>query len=155
VNITGNISVTAAFAFVTFLVIVFSASKDYWQHVFWFPGVPLPVKFIMLPVELLGVFTKPFALMVRLFANITAGHFLVTSLILMIFILSEGGKKVAAGYGVAVGSVLFTLFILLLELLVAALQAYVFTILTAVFIGQAMESHDHHEHEHLEGSHAH
>ncbi len=138
-NIMGNISVTAALAVVTLFYIIISTNGAYWSHIFWFPGVPVPVKFIMLPVELLGVFTKPFALMVRLFANITAGHFMVISLVMLIFILSKGGKQVGVGAGAAVFSVAFTLFIMVIEVLVAALQAYVFTILSAVFIAQAFE----------------
>jgi F-type H+-transporting ATPase subunit a len=150
VNVTGNISVTLALAFVTFLITQFSSNKHYWGHIFWFPGVPVPVKLIMIPVELIGVISKPFALMVRLFANITAGHFLVVSLVMMIFIvarLAGGGDAVnpGAGFGVGIASVAFTLFIMVIELLVAVLQAYVFTLLSAVFIGQAYEhSAEHH-----------
>lgn len=143
-NIMGNISVTAALAVVTFFITQASANKDHWQHVFWFPGVPVPVKFIMLPVEFIGLFTKPFALMVRLFANITAGHFMVISLVTMIFIMSNWGESAAGGFGFAPVSIAFTVFIMFLELLVAVLQAYVFTILSAVFIGQATEAHHDH-----------
>jgi len=148
VNITGNISVTAALALFTFMITQLNTSKDFWAHVFWFPGVPVPVKLIMLPVEIIGIFTKPFALMLRLFANIAAGHFMVVSLIMMIFIIGEAGKAPVAGWGFSIISVAFDTFILLLELLVAVLQAYVFTVLSAVFIGQAMETHSHgHDHD--------
>jgi F-type H+-transporting ATPase subunit a len=151
INITGNISVTAGLTLFTFLIVQFSGTKDYWQHIFWFPGVPLPMKLIMLPVELIGVFSKPFALMVRLFANISAGHFMVVSLVMIIFIIQRSVGSVGAGIGAAVFSVAFTTFIMIIELLVAAIQAYVFTILSAVFIGQALESHDEHEEHPAEG----
>jgi F-type H+-transporting ATPase subunit a len=152
-NIMGNISVTAALAFLTFVIVTAKGTKDYWQHILWYPGVPLPVKFIMLPVEVISMFVKPSALMIRLFANITAGHFMVTALIVMIFIIGKGGENAIAGWGTGVGSLLFNLFIMSLEVLVAIIQAYVFTLLTAVFIGQAMETHHHDEHHAHEGHH--
>ncbi len=151
-NIAGNVSVSVALAILTFLITTLNASKSYWGHIFWFPGVPLPVKFLMLPVEIVGMFTKPFALTVRLFANIAAGHLMVLALIGLIFILGEGGTNVAGGLGIAPLTIAFGLFIFCLEVLVAAVQAYVFTLLTAVFIGQAMEDHSH---DHAEGAHAH
>lgn len=144
-NIAGNISVTAALALLTFIITQFKGTATYWGHIFWFPGVPLPVKFLMLPVELIGIFTKPFALMIRLFANIIAGHFMVLALICMIFIFSKGGENVLAGFGIAPVSIAFTIFIFCLEMLVAAVQAYVFTLLTCVFVGSAMEEHHHEE----------
>ena len=146
-NISGNVSVSVALAILTFLITTLYASKSYWGHIFWFPGVPLPVKFLMLPVELVGMFTKPFALTVRLFANIAAGHLMILALIGLIFILGKGGSSIGAGLGIAPLTVAFGIFVFCLEVLVAAVQAYVFTLLTAVFIGQAMEdhSHDHHE----------
>lgn len=151
-NIMGNISVTAALAVIALLVVNFSGTKDYWRHIFWFPGVPLLVKFIMLPVELLGVFSRPFALMVRLFANIVAGHFMILALVSLIFLLGENGENLGGGIGASVLAVLFSLFIMSLEVLVAAIQAYVFALLTAIFIGMALETHDHHDHEeHGEG----
>lgn len=143
-NISGNISVTAALAVLSFLITNANGTKDYWQHIFWFPGVPLGVKLIMLPVEIVGMFTKPFSLTIRLFANIAGGHFMVLSLICLIFLMSNGGENVAGALGILPLSIFFTLFILTLEMLVAVLQAYVFTLLTAVFIGQALESHDDH-----------
>lgn len=151
-NIAGNVSVSVALAILTFLITTLNASKSYWGHIFWFPGVPLPVKFLMLPVEIVGMFTKPFALTVRLFANIAAGHLMVLALIGLIFILGEGGTNIAGGLGIAPLTLAFGLFIFCLEVLVAAVQAYVFTLLTAVFIGQAMEDHSH---EHAEAGHAH
>jgi F-type H+-transporting ATPase subunit a len=150
-NIAGNISVTVALAVLTFLITTFSASKSYWGHVFWFPGVPLPIKFLMMPVEIVGMFTKPFALTVRLFANIAAGHLMVLALIGLIFILGKGGTSLSGGLSMAPLTLAFGIFIFMLEVLVAAVQAYVFTLLTAVFIGQAMEDHGH-EHAHEEGN---
>ena len=146
-NIAGNISVTAALALLSFLIINFNGTKDYWQHIFWFPGVSIPIKFIMLPVELVGVFTRPFALMMRLFANISAGHFMVLGLISLIFVFSKG-TSLGAGLGIAPLSIFFSLFILTLELLVAIVQAYVFTLLTCVFLGGALEEHHHEEAHH-------
>lgn len=134
-NLTGNISVTLFLAVATLLVTVFSGNKNYWQHIFWMPGVPVPMKFFMMPIELIGVLTKPFALMIRLFANITAGHIIVLALISIIFI----NKNVAwAGL-----SVPMALFISVLELLVAFLQAFLFSMLSALFIGAAVEEAHH------------
>lgn len=135
-NLTGNIYFTFVMAFITFLVTTFSGNKAYWGHIFNTPGVPVWLAPIMIPVELIGMLTKPFALMIRLFANITAGHIIILSLVSLIFIF----KTVA----VAPISVGFVLFMTVLELLVAALQAYVFTLLSALFIGQAVADHDHH-----------
>ncbi len=136
-TLTNDILFTGFLAVVTFLITVFSGNKTYWGHIFATPGVPFWLLPIMIPVEILGMFTKPFALMVRLFANITAGHIIILSLISLIFIFKT--------VGVAPVSVAFALFINVLELLVAVLQAYVFTLLSALFIGQAVEEH-HHDH---------
>lgn len=135
-NLSGNIAFTLTLAVITLLITNFSGTKDYWKHIFWMPGVPLPVKIILAPIELIGVFTKPFALMVRLFANITAGHIVVLSLISLIFIMETAAASAAA--------VPLALFINVLELLVAFLQAFVFTMLSALFIGQAVAEHEHH-----------
>jgi F-type H+-transporting ATPase subunit a len=135
-NVSGNIAFTAMLGITSFVVIMFSTNKHYWQHIFWFPGVPFLVKIIMLPVELLGVFTKPFALIVRLFANMTAGHIIILSFISLIFIF--GGMSKAGGWGFSPVSVVFAVFIYLIEILVAFIQAYIFTTLTAVFIGGAI-----------------
>ncbi len=138
-NISGNIAVTAALTAFTFFIILFSANKQYWEHIFWPPGIPAWVKPILVPVEILGIFTRPFALLIRLFANITAGHILLLSLISLIFIFGKAGQSIPGTIvGVAI-SVPFTIFIFLIELLVAALQAFIFTMLSAVFIGQAVE----------------
>ena len=134
-NVTGNIALTMVLAVITFLITQFSSNKGHWQHVFATPGVPKPLLLIMIPVEIIGLFTKPFALMIRLFANITAGHIIVLSLISMIFIF----KSVF----VAVPSVVMVIFMDFIELLVAFLQAYIFTLLSALFIGMAMPEHHH------------
>jgi F-type H+-transporting ATPase subunit a len=127
----------------------FSGTKDYWGHIFNFPGVPWPVKIILTPIEVVSLFIKPMALMIRLFANIVAGHFMVLSLVGLIFIMTSLGGTVA-GAVAAPFSIAFTVGIMLLELLVAAIQAYIFTLLTTVFIGQALETHDH-DHSHDAG----
>lgn len=149
---TANIAVTAVLALFTFFATNLFASKDYWKHIFWPPGVPTFVKPILIPVEVMGLFTKPFALAIRLFANMTAGHLVILNLIGLIFVFSKLFGA-GAGLGVAPVSVAMALFIYLLELLVAFLQAYVFTMLSAIFIGMAVASHDHdHDHEHGPGA---
>ncbi|WP_313566315.1 F0F1 ATP synthase subunit A [Empedobacter sp.] len=135
-NVTGNIAVTFVLALIALIVINFSGNKGYWGHMLWMPGVPVPVKLILAPIELIGIITKPFALMIRLFANITAGHIIIMSLISLIFIFQT---EAMAG-----GSIPLALFIYCLELLVAALQAFVFTMLVSLFIGTAVAEHDHH-----------
>jgi len=135
-NVTGNISITVALGCVTLFLILINANKDYWIHVLWMPGVPVFVKPILAIVELLGVFIKPIALMIRLFANITAGHIIILSLLGLIFILKN--------IGIAGVSVPFALFISILELLVAFLQAFIFTMLSSLFIGMAVAEHEHH-----------
>ncbi|MFV0605924.1 MAG: F0F1 ATP synthase subunit A [Niabella sp.] len=149
-NVSGNIAFTAMLGIIAFFVIMFSTNKHYWQHIFWFPGVPLPVKLLMMPVELLGVFTKPFALIVRLFANMTAGHIIILSFISLIFIFTE--MSTGAGIGFTPVSIAFAVFIYLIEILVAFIQAYIFTNLTAVFIGGAIGDH-HYEEDVVDGHH--
>ena len=136
-NVTGNISVTLTLAAFTFFITQFSANKQYWGHIFNTPGVPWWLLPIMIPVEIIGLFTKPFSLMVRLFANITAGHIIILSIIGLIFIFES----------VVLGpiSVLFAAVMNFLELLVAFLQAFVFTLLSAIYIGGAVEEHHHEE----------
>lgn len=136
VNVTGNIAVTLALALVTFVIVQFSGNKDYWKHIFWMPGVPVPMKIILAPIEVLGMFTKPFALMIRLFANMTAGHVVVMTLLGLIVVF-QNWIAGPAFFG-------FTIFISLIELLVAFLQAYIFTLLSALYIGMAIEEHDEH-----------
>ncbi|MCS7087036.1 MAG: F0F1 ATP synthase subunit A, partial [Bacteroidia bacterium] len=140
--------ITAALATLSFVLIQFNGSKDYWKHIFWFPGVNLPLKLLMMVVELVGLLTKPVALAIRLFANISAGHFMILALISLIFIMGKAGQNPGGAFGIMPLSLAFSLFILTLEVLVAIVQAYIFTLLTTVFIGQAMESHDeHHAHD--------
>jgi len=134
-NVTGNIAVTMVLAVCTFVIILANGNRHYWAHIFN-PPVPLWLKPLMIPVEIIGVFTKPFALMIRLFANITAGHILVLSLLCLPFVFNASA--------VAGGSVLFTIFISLIELLVAFIQAFIFTVLSALFIGLAMPEAEHH-----------
>ena len=140
-NVTGNLALTAALALISFVVILFSTNKHFWGHVFWFPGVPVPVKLIMLPVELMGIITKPFALMIRLFANMIAGHVIILSFIILIFIF--GAMNAALGYGTSPIFIGLAVFIYCIEILVAFIQAFIFANLTAVFIGQAFEHGDH------------
>lgn len=141
-NVTGNIAFTAVLGFITFVVILFSANKHFWGHIFW-PPVPGFVKFIMIPVEILSIFTKPFALIIRLFANMLAGHIIIICLISLIFIFANISKGV--GWGFSPISIAFATFIYLIEVLVAFIQAFIFANLTAVFIGQSIE--DHHQHD--------
>jgi F-type H+-transporting ATPase subunit a len=134
-NVTGNIAVTLVLALCTFFITQFNGNRNYWKHVFATPGVPFWLLPVMIPVEIIGLFSKPFALMIRLFANITAGHIIVLSLVCLIFIFKS--------LGVAPVSIVFVIFMDCLELLVAFLQAYVFTLLSALFISLAIvEEHD-------------
>jgi F-type H+-transporting ATPase subunit a len=145
-NVVGNIAFTVVLGLISFVVILLSTNKHYWGHIFW-PPVPLGVKFIMIPVEILGIFTKPVALIIRLFANMLAGHIIIICLISLIFIFGNMSKGI--GWGFSPVSIAFTVFIYFIEILVAFLQAYIFTNLTAVFIGQAQEeSHHDAEHDH-------
>lgn len=150
VNVTGNIAITLTLALFTFLITNFSGNKNYWMHVFNTPGVPWWLKFplpLMPIIEIVGMITKPFVLTVRLFANITAGHIIALGFMSLIFIF--GNMSPAFGYGVSVLSIIFAIFMSLLELLVAFLQAYVFTLLSALYFGMAVEEHEHpHELEH-------
>lgn len=142
-NVTGNIAFTAVLGVISFVVILASSNSHYWGHIFNPPGVPLGVKFILVPVEFLSVFIKPFALIIRLFANMVAGHIIIICLISLIFIFGE--LNTAAGWGASPLAIGFTVFIYLIEVLVAFLQAFIFTMLTAVFIGQAFEGEHHHD----------
>lgn len=138
-NVTGNITVTLVLAMFTFIITLFNSNKNYWAHIFKTPGVPLWLLPLMVPIEIMGLFIKPGVLMLRLFANITAGHIIVLSFFSLIFIFAE--KSIATGYGVSVVSLAFSLFMNVLELLVAFLQAYVFTLLSALYFGMAVEEH--------------
>ncbi len=140
VNVTGNIAITAALAVLTYLITTFTAKKDYWKHIFWMPGVPAPMKIILAPIELLGTIIKPFSLMIRLYANMIAGHVVLMSLIALMYKADH-----------ALGSPLAFLlaFVLtILEVLVALLQAYIFTMLAALYFGAAVEEHHHEEAHH-------
>lgn len=140
-NITGTLSITMVLAVFVFILISFKANKHYWMHILWPPGVPAFVKVILVPIEIAGIFIKPIVLMVRLTANITAGHIIILSFVSLIFIF--GQQSVGLGYGVGVGATLFMIFMNFIELLVAFLQAYVFTLLSAIYFGSAVEEPHH------------
>ena len=140
INVTGNIAVTFCLALITFLITNLTAKKDYWMHIFWMPGVPWPMRIALAPIELLGVIIKPFALMIRLYANISAGHIVLMSLIALIFIFRNWlGSSL---------SFILAFSISIIEILVALLQAYIFTVLSALYFGFAVEEHDHNENDH-------
>ncbi|MEP2669987.1 MAG: F0F1 ATP synthase subunit A [Cyclobacteriaceae bacterium] len=135
-NLTGNIAVTITLAVFTFLITNISGNKAYWSHIFWTPGVPLPLRPILLMVEVIGIFTKPIALFIRLFAAMTAGHIVLLSIMSLTFIFHS--------WIVGVGSSILVVFISLIELLVAGIQAYVFTLFSSLYIGLATAEHEHH-----------
>ena len=133
VNVTGNIAITFSMALLTFLITNFTGNKNYWKHIFWMPGVPVPMKIILAPIELLGVFIKPFSLLIRLYANMQAGHIVLMSLIGLMFIFKSWlGSTLSFGLAFAIS---------LIEVLVALLQAYIFTMLSALYFGFAVEEH--------------
>lgn len=138
-NLTGNIAVTFVLAMFTFIITSFSGNKYYWGHIFNPPGLPLPIKFLMVPIEVISLFTKPFSLMVRLFANITAGHIIILSLLSLIFIFKSEAASLI--------SLPFSIFMMGLELFVAILQAYIFTLLSAMYFSAAVEEHHHDDHD--------
>jgi F-type H+-transporting ATPase subunit a len=142
-NVTGNLAFTMVLAIIAFFVTNFSGNSHYWMHILWPPGVPLYVKVILIPVEIMGVFIKPLTLMLRLFANITAGHMVILVFISLIFIFGKSGESVGGSLGAAVGSMVLTLFMMAIELIVAFVQAFVFAILTASYIGAATEEVHH------------
>lgn len=146
-NFSGNITIAASLALLTFIITTFNGNGHYWRHMLAMPGVPIPILIILTPIEILGMFLRPFVLMIRLFANISAGHIIALAFYSLIFIFGKNGEAVGAGLGVSVVSVAFTVFMMAMELLVAFLQAYVFTLLSAIYFGSAVEEH-HHEHEH-------
>jgi F-type H+-transporting ATPase subunit a len=145
-NVTGNTAFTAVMGIISAIVILASTNGHFWKHILWPPGVPFLVKLILIPVELAGVLIiKPAALIIRLFANMVAGHIIILSFISLIFIF--GAMNKGAGWGFSPVSILFTVFIYFIEILVAFIQAFIFTNLTAVFIGQAFEGeHEHGDH---------
>jgi F-type H+-transporting ATPase subunit a len=134
-NVSGNIAFTLTLALFTFLITTFSGNKNYWKHIFWMPGVPVPMKIFLMPIELIGIFTKPVSLMIRLFANITAGHIIILALMSLIFIFET--------VWVSPVSVAFSLFIGVIEIVVTAIQAYIFTVLSALYFGMATEEEHH------------
>lgn len=141
INVTGNIAFTAALAIMVYLITTFTAKKDYWMHIVWMPGVPVPMKIILFPIELLGTIIKPFALMIRLYANMLAGHIVLGMLLVTVYAFDAYFAK-----GAFIG---LTFFLNIIELLVALLQAYIFTMLAALYFGAASEEHDHdHAHAH-------
>lgn len=146
-NITGQLAVTACLAIFTLVIYITSGNKDFWMHMLWMPGIPVIFKPILAVIELVGfLLIKPFSLLMRLFANITAGHFVLMSLIaLMITLKGQFGSIGSTGV-----SLFLALFIMVIELLVAFLQAFIFTMLSALFIGMAVAEHDHAEHDHAE-----
>lgn len=136
INITGNIAVTLGLALITFILTQFSGNKHYWGHIFWMPGVPYLMRVVLMPIEVLGMFVKPFSLLIRLYANILAGHVVLMSIIGLMFIF-EGWFARGAFFGL-------TFFLSIIELLVAFLQAYIFTMLSALYFGSAVEEHAEH-----------
>lgn len=140
VNVTGNLTITFSLAILTFLITNLTANKSYWGHIFWMPGVPYLMRIVLAPIELLGVFIKPFSLMIRLYANIFAGHIVIMSIIGIMFIFKSWiGSSLSFGLAFVLS---------ILEILVAFLQAYIFTMLTALYFGSANEEHHHEEAHH-------
>lgn len=139
-NVTGNITITASLALLTYLITTFSAKKDYWSHMLWMPGVPMPLKPFLALIELLGTIIKPFSLMIRLYANMLAGHVVLMSIIALMFVFKSWiGSPL---------SFLLAFSLSILEILVAFLQAYIFTMLTSLYFGAANEEHHHEEAHH-------
>ncbi|MDN3723128.1 F0F1 ATP synthase subunit A [Aequorivita sp. SDUM287046] len=139
-NVTGQIAVTAALAIFTLIIYTASGNRDYWMHMLWMPGVPILIRPVLAVIELVGAFIiKPFSLLVRLFANISAGHIIVMSLVAIMITL----KAEITPVGSTALSFVLALFISVIEILVAFLQAYIFTMLSALFIGMAVAEHDH------------
>lgn len=145
VTATADITVTGILAAFTFFITQWNGSKDHWEHVFWFPGVPGVMRIILTPIEILGLFTKPLALAVRLFANMLSGKIMIICILGLIFIFTEFFSPVF-GLGSSVLVVPLTVALYVLKAFVGVLQAYIFTLLSAVFIGMAAEEHHHEEH---------
>jgi len=143
VNVSGSLTVTMVLAVLVFLITNFSGNKNYWGHIFNFPGVPWFVKLILTPVEVLGLFIKPLTLMLRLAGNITAGHIAILSFVGLIFIFGNSGTNMAGATTGTILAIPLTIFMMSIELIVAFVQAFVFTILTASYIGAATEEHHH------------
>lgn len=145
---TADITVTAVLATFTFIITQWNGSRDHWKHVFWFPGVPGWIHIVLTPIEIIGLFTKPFALAVRLFANMLSGKIMIICILGLIFVFADIFGTVA-GWTTSLLAVPLTVALFILKAFVSLLQAYIFTLLSAVFIGMAIEEHDH-EHEHDE-----
>ncbi|MBV6439914.1 MAG: ATP synthase subunit a [Saprospiraceae bacterium] len=146
-NVTGNISVTIVLALITFVIMLLSSNKHFWEHTLWMPGIPPVLKILILtPVEILGLFLRPFTLLLRLFANITAGHIVILCFVGLIFIFGKAGTSVGGSITGVLAAIPLSLFMMALELLVAFLQAFIFTMLSATYFGMALEEphHDHH-----------
>lgn len=144
-NVPGNIAFTLTLGIVALIVILFSTTGHFWKHLFWPPGVPFFVKVILVPVELVGtLLIKPGALVIRLFANMIAGHIVILAFVGLIFIF--GGMFTALGFGFSPLSMVFIIFDYFLEILIAFIQAFIFTVLTAIFIGQGFEGSEHDVH---------
>ncbi|WP_185873905.1 F0F1 ATP synthase subunit A [Blattabacterium cuenoti] len=133
-NVTGNISITLSLAFFIFIITNINANKNYWKHIFWMPNVPIVIKFLLAPIEFIGIFIRPLTLSIRLFANITAGHILILSFICLIFIFKN--------FLIASFSIFFGFFIFLLEIMVSFLQAFIFTTLSALLIGLSVKNYE-------------
>ena len=141
-NITGTIGVTIILALLVFIITTINSNKHYWGHILWPPGVPHLIKLIVVPIEMLSVFIKPTVLMIRLTANMSAGHIIILSFISLVFIFNQNFGT-GAGIGIGVFSTLFMIFMYFLEILVAFLQAYVFTLLAAIYFSEATQEPHH------------
>ena len=149
-NVMGNISSTIILAVIVFVVVTVSGNKNYWQHIVWMPDVPVPIKILMFPIEIASIFIKPFTLLIRLFANIVAGHVIILTFVSLIFIFGNAGASIGGSAGGSLMAVPFVAFMNILEVLVSFLQAFIFTLLSALYIGSAVEEHHHdaaHPHE--------
>lgn len=143
VNVTGSLTVTAVLAVLVFLITNFNGNKDYWKHILWPPDTPWFVKIILIPVEILGMFIKPLTLMLRLAGNISAGHIAILSFVGLIFIFGKAGTNMPGSLTGTALAIPLTMFMMAIELIVAFVQAFVFTILTASYLGAATEEHHH------------
>ncbi|MEZ4909796.1 MAG: F0F1 ATP synthase subunit A [Saprospiraceae bacterium] len=148
VNVTGSLSVTLVIAVIVFIIVNVSGNRHYWSHIFWMPGVPVFVKPLLAGVEIMGLFIKPLTLMLRLAGNISAGHIAILSFVGLIFIFGQSGASLGGSVLGTVVSIPLTMFMMAIELIVAFVQAFVFTILTASYIGAAIEEHHHTEEGH-------
>ncbi len=146
VNVTGSLTVTAVMAIVVFILTNINGNGDYWKHILWPPDTPWFVKIILIPVELLGMFIKPLTLMLRLAGNISAGHIAILSFVGLIFIFGKAGTNMAGSLTGTALAIPLTMFMMAIELIVAFVQAFVFTILTASYLGAATEEHHHDDH---------